>query len=203
MIKLVMLSGGLDSTYLSWKMMSEGETPHLHHVHIINKESIGKNQYKRMQPILSYFKKQEFDFKYTKSKFENKNVIGFDSDLLLLVAQKICWNIRKPVQLVMGWNPFDMTRPAIASRAERNITSNLWNALIDSTGNKFIEREISFPLIEKNIYKKDMIREMPKELFDLTWSCRRSRNNIPCNKCHACIERNNALNEIKKIKKYK
>jgi 7-cyano-7-deazaguanine synthase in queuosine biosynthesis len=199
MNKLVMLSGGLDSTYLSWKMMSEGEKPHLHHVHIINGESVGRNQYKRIQPILSYFKKQNFIFRYTESKFENRKVIGFDSDLLLLVAQKICWNVKKPVQLVMGWNPFDMTRPAIASRAERNITSNLWNALIDSTNNKFIEREISFPLIEKNIYKEDMIREMPKELLDLTWSCRKSTNGVPCNKCHACIERSNAEQKDKKI----
>lgn len=206
MIKLIMLSGGLDSTYLSWKIMSEGEIPYLCHVHIKNRESVGRNQYKQIKPILSYFIKQKFKFSYNESTFEfGLSKVGFDSDLLLLVAQKVCLNIGKPVQLVMGWNPFDMKRTVIAERAKRNVTDNIWKALIESNRNRnLISKEISFPLIEKNIYKEDMIKEIPKELLDLTWSCRKSKNNVPCGECHACREKSIAVKNLnKKIKNYK
>jgi 7-cyano-7-deazaguanine synthase in queuosine biosynthesis len=32
-----------------------------------------------------------------------------------------------------------------------------------------------------------MIKEVPKELFDLTWSCRSADG--PCGKCPSCAER--------------
>jgi 7-cyano-7-deazaguanine synthase in queuosine biosynthesis len=197
-----MFSGGMDSTYLAWKLLSEGiHNLHIHHVYIKNREKIGREQYKHVAPIISYLKNQDFKFEYSESAFEFPlNRIGFDSDLLLLVAQKICQNMHGQVQLYMGWNPHDMKRRVIADRAKRHVTDNIWKALIESCNNRArIVKEIRYPLIEWNKYKFHMIQEMPKELLDLTWSCRSGIDGIECGKCHACKEKKSALQFVKSM----
>lgn len=198
-MKLLMFSGGMDSTYLAWNLLSTKTPLDLHYISIRNDtESIWKQQDIRTKQIVEYFKHQSFDFNFTKSKFElfGYKSTGFDSDLILLVAQKIVQNYYDNVDVLLGWNPYDMKRPIIADRAKRHVTSNIWKALVESTMNRdFINKELQFPLIEQNITKIDMMKAMPNELLDLTWSCRKGGDE-PCNKCHSCRERNAAVKNL-------
>jgi len=193
-IKLLMLSGGIDSTYLAWRLVKEN-TPnlHIHYISIRNSiEKIWEEQDKRIPQIIKYLRNMDNSFKFSKSRFDffGFGKVGWDSDIVLLVGQKVALN--QPgcrTELIIGWNPFDMTRPIVADRAERRVTPNIWEALIESAKNKDdIEKKLSFPLIEDNITKTQIIKEMPKELLDLTWSCRHPENGKPCKRCHACIE---------------
>jgi len=180
-----MFSCGIDSTYLAWKMLKTGHV-HLHHVSMQTITPLWKEQDSRVRPILRYFKKQNFDFKYTESSWQfDMSHPGFDSDVLLLAAQKVCQNIsHKNISVYMGWNPSDMERRPIAERAERNVTPNIWKALVQSARNRAcIDDKLHFPLIDQNITKKEMIEEMPTELLDLTYSCRYGSE---CGNCHAC-----------------
>ena len=192
-MKLLMFSSGLDSTYMAWKELTSGaDKIHIHYISIRNDvESIWKREDVASEQIIKYLRNEGFDFEYSKSKFEfyGFKVCGFDSDLILLVAQKVAQNLHGYVDVLMGWNPYDMQRPAIADRANRNVTSNIWKSLVESAlkGN-FINKELKFPLIEGNITKDEILKEMPQELIDLTWSCRKGED-VPCGKCHACIER--------------
>ena len=153
-----MFSGGIDSTYLAWKLLID-KTPnlHLHHVSIRNDvESCWKKQDEAMEPILSYFKRQEYKFEYSESVFEmfGWSQTGYDSDLLLLVAQKLAQNFDEKVEVILGWNPTDMKRSCIEDRARRGVTGNIWTALIESARNRDnIDKTLYFPLIEKNITK--------------------------------------------------
>ena len=93
------------------------------------------------------------------------------------------------IDVLFGWNPHDLTRPEIALRSENHITQNIWKALVESASNKHvINKELQFPLLDWNVTKDMMVKEMPKELSDLTWSCRQ-RIDKPCGTCHSCIER--------------
>ena len=180
-----MFSCGIDSTYLAWSMRRDPNV-HLHHISIKTMTPLWKEQDARVYHILSYFKKQGCTFEYSESTFEFMlPQMGYDSDLLLLVASKVVQNFKDDwIEVYMGWNPTDMKRTAIAERAERNVTPNIWKALVQSTRNRqCIDEKLHFPLIEQNIVKADMIREMPTELLDLTYSCR--YGNL-CGKCHAC-----------------
>jgi hypothetical protein len=63
-------------------------------------------------------------------------------------------------------------------------------------GNKFHKHEID-PQVRfmiKHLYKKEIIKLLPKELLDLTWSCREpiiksEEEFVECGKCRACIEK--------------
>ena len=192
-----MFSGGLDSTYLAWRLLSSNDDPdgiHIHYVSIRNDcEQIWKKEDVITDQIINYFKSCQFKFIYSKSKFEffGQPSIGFDSDLILVVAQKLCMNAYgNQIDVLFGWNPYDLTRPEIARRSENHVTQNIWKALVESVGNKDrINKELQFPLLDWNITKDIMIKEMPTELSDLTWSCRQNINS-PCGQCHSCIERN-------------
>ena len=197
-----MFSGGMDSTYLAWRLL-KCKTPylHLHHVSIRNKYGLWKKQDEMVKPILSCFKKEGFNFSYSESVFgfPDWSQVGFDSDLLLLIAQKLAQNfVGKKVELLMGWLPSDMERLVIADRAKRHVTSNIWKALIESAGNRQdIDNNIYFPLIEANISKSKIIQEMPKDLMDLTWSCRHpTKDGRTCGWCHSCLEIKKAYEKI-------
>ena len=199
-MKILMFSGGLDSTYLAWRLLSSNNDPdgiHIHYVSIRNScEQIWKKEDEIVPKIITYFKEHNFTFQYSKSKFEffNQPSVGFDSDLILVVAQKLCMNAYgNQIDVLFGWNPHDLTRPEIAMRSQNQITQNIWKALVESTGNKDrINKELQFPLLEWNVTKDIMVKEMPKELVDLTWSCRQSFD-IPCGCCHSCIERKSMI----------
>ena len=189
-----MLSGGMDSTYLAWKMVKE-KTPnlHLHHISIRNYvDLLWEIQDSRTPLIIDYLKNIWNDFLYSESIFDFSGFrkIGWDSDVVLLFGQKIAQNYPKQrTKLIIGWNPSDMGRRVVAERAKRKVTSNLWEALVESANNReCIDKKLHFPLIEQNITKAQMIAEMPRELLNLTWSCRRPKGENPCGKCHACKE---------------
>ena len=199
-----MLSGGIDSTYLAWKMVKE-KTPrlHLHHISIRNNAGLlWEIQDARIPYILDYLKTIWPSFWHSESiyDFSGFRKVGWDSDIVLLAGQKIAQNYPAMwSELIIGWNPFDMERRTVAERAERKVTSNLWAALVESANNREnIDKKLHFPLIEQNITKSQMIKEMPKELLDLTWSCRIPKNNEPCGHCHACKEVKEAYKKIEK-----
>ena len=194
-MKILMLSGGMDSTYLAWKMLSaKVEGIHLHHISMRTINTRWKKEDECVEKIIKYFRSNSYHFIYSQSifQFEGHDRVGFDSDTLLLVAQKLAQNAFEPnekVELILGWNPHDMQRPDIAERAERNVTGNIWKALVESAWNReHINTQIRFPLIDQGITKEIMFKELPQELIDMTWSCRRD-NETPCGVCHACLER--------------
>ena len=196
-MKLLMLSGGLDSSYLAWKLIQEGETVHAHHVSLRNNVNpIWKQQLKAVENVLDFIKRQGCTIEHSTSRFDfyDFNSVGFDSDLFLLVAQKVAQNLFlrfDKVDLVLGWLPSDIIRStSIINRGERKVSQNIWSALIASTKRpERINSEIQTPLITHNLNKLDILYRIPQELSDMTWSCRRpDKEGNPCGRCFSCIE---------------
>ena len=195
-MKLLMLSGGLDSTYLAWKLIQEKEPIHFHHISIRNDvELMWKHQYDSVQNIIKFIEDQGYSFTYSFSRFDfyGFHKLGFDSDLIMVVAQKVAQNFDlrfKDINVVMGWAPLGLTNPRIIKRARKNISQNIWTALVNSIEVRDgINFKIQTPLIDRNISKSDALREMPPELINMTWTCRTpTEDGSPCGTCHACVD---------------
>jgi 7-cyano-7-deazaguanine synthase in queuosine biosynthesis len=190
---LIMFSGGLDSTYLAWKFLTENKKLHLHHISLRNESKFPwELQDEACQKIVSFFKKQGFEFEYSASVFEffGFRGVGLDVDVQLLFAQKVAQNFRhSEVTVYIGLNCHDMIRSPIPDRKLPQI-QNIWKALIENTRyGDHINKTLNFPLIDDNTTKPEMIRNMPKNLYDLTWSCRKPIDNKPCGSCHSCREK--------------
>jgi 7-cyano-7-deazaguanine synthase in queuosine biosynthesis len=198
-MKILMFSGGLDSTYMCWKMLNENvKMIHIHYVSIRNdSEGIWKKEDIATERIIQYFRDHNLEFKYSTSVFEFFGHVqcGFDSDLLLVVAQKLALNsYGKNIEVFLGWNPYDIKRQIIIDRTNRQVTQNIWKSLVESIDNRNnVSKSLRFPLIEHNITKDIIMKKMPQELIDLTWSCRRGGDS-PCGRCNSCVELKSSLN---------
>lgn len=188
-----MFSGGLDSTYLSWKFMVENNYKlHLHHISLRNDTAFPwKTQDRSAREIVSYFKNQGFDFGYSESVFEffGWGRVGLDVDVEILFAQKVARNLRTGRVKVCTGGYWDNRMDLIAKKKRMGRIQNIWKYLIETEYPEHcIDKKLSFPLLERGIDKKQMIEEMPKELFKLTWSCRKPIDGKACKGCKPCAD---------------
>jgi len=189
-----MFSGGLDSTYLAWKFLTQNKKIHLHHISIRNDTLFPwEVQDKACKKIIPYFKERGFNFEYSESVFEffGLRSVGYDIDLQLVCAQKVAQNLRPyKVDVCIGLTTHDINRTPTAVQKIPQI-QDIWRPLLvrARVGGDNINTSIQFPLVDDNITKPEMIKDMPKDLLDLTWSCRTPADNKPCGSCHACRER--------------
>ena len=203
--RIIMISAGMDSTYMAWRMIRDRVSGlHLHHISIRNVYGLYIEQDSRIKKIIEYFRNINSDFEYSESVFEfyGWKTVGYDSDIQALFGQKLAQNYPTcMVELYIGLNAHGILQPNVIDRRNRNVNANVWKSLIESSHNRdTIDKEIHYPLVEDNKDKSDMIKEMPKELLDLTWSCRNPNKGKPCNMCHACLEIKEAYEKIGEIK---
>jgi 7-cyano-7-deazaguanine synthase in queuosine biosynthesis len=194
---LLMFSGGLDSTGALWQLLQNKDNKlHLHHLHLINKEKRARAEHIAVKNIISYISKY-YKVKYSESYHEyphysyltmiNKNTLAlnqnfmFDSDIYNFIAGTICLSLPQIKTIAIGRTKSDDSLD-VEQRAIR--------------GNKLLEL---FTTNVKKIYpvghltKHEIYNMLPKELRDITWSCRTpiyiDQNTIQeCGKCKTCLE---------------
>ena len=194
---LVMLSGGLDSTYVLYKYLRETDLPvHAHHISMMMKtEARWVEENRATQSVLEYCQRYRH-FTASDSTFEFPYpYMGWDTDVQLLIGARMAANLdAKSVVVTLGINADDLQRPEIIERNNRNVLTNLWKAAresIDAEHREKIHPTIHLPF--KDVPKWKMMLEMPEELITLTWSCRSPTfSGAPCGTCHACRARNQA-----------
>jgi 7-cyano-7-deazaguanine synthase in queuosine biosynthesis len=202
---LLMLSGGVDSTFMLYHYLTQTtDTVHAHHISIRYPHlPRWKMEDPAVQRIVAHCREKYRHFDYSESSFSlnvNRDA-GWDSDLQLLVASKIVPNIQADhVTVALGWCMDDMARPEVATRAARHVTPNLWRALWESIdNNKHVNPKLDMPLIKAKLRKVDMLRQMPPELLRLCWSCRgyleTIRDGVPCGQCTSCKFNQQAFTE--------
>ena len=203
---LLMFSGGLDSTGALWQLLQNKENKvHIHHLHLINKEKRAEVEKLAVKNILSYISKQ-YRFKYSESYHEypyysylsrmkdnsivlNQNFM-FDSDLYNFIAGTICTSLPNIKNMAIGRTKSDSEEISTMTRA--TIGTNIFKLLAPNV-------EKIYPVV--HLTKTEVYNILPKELRDMTWSCRTpiytDENTIKeCGKCKTCLELNMIKNGI-------
>ena len=176
--KLVMFSGGVDSTYLLWKLLTE--TDHHIHAHHISMRTAAENRWE-MEGIsttnlwLKMLEIRHFNVSSTVIDFDTLPYTGWDSDAQLYIGARVAAAMTDMdnVTLTLGVTANDAKRPVIMDRAKRNVLNNLWTTLresIDEEYRKRIDPKVDLPI--KDMSKRDIVRALPEDLRQLTWSCR-------------------------------
>ncbi len=195
---LLMLSGGLDSTYMLYHYLTQTNLRvHAHHISIRYPHlQRWRAEDSAVTRIVAFCRERYRDVEYSESYFgfDFKQHVGWDSDLQLLVASKVVPNLNaERITVAIGWCVEDLERPEVAERAQRQVTPNLWRALHASISfRESINPELAMPLVGRGVTKVDILRQLPRELLDLCWSCRNpaiqaEKKPAPCGQCHACL----------------
>jgi hypothetical protein len=178
---LLMLSGGLDSVSLLANILEEtDQSLHAHHIEIQNYENRQQAEDVAMQAVLAYCRERyrAFSFSTSRSEFPLGRGGGFDLTLVLFTASRVHTALGRVVDIVYTGH-IAPTRPEILEG------SAVFNACYI---NKRFKPVWLRPLTR--LKKIDIYDSIPRELADLTWSCRRpvqkGDSYEPCGECHTC-----------------
>lgn len=177
------LSGGLDSTFVAWKWLCEHpERLLIHHCHLKTRQNRYPNEAEAVNRILDWLREHglgHFDFVETTFDYGTSRSGVYDIEIIGFMTAVIVRGKRnKDIDTVLvSASANDMKLRNIAVRQERR------EALIRLMNP---DRRLSFAWPIKTLSREDMVRDMPTDLFDLTWSCRRPKDGKPCGKCHTC-----------------
>jgi len=170
---LLMLSGGADSTAALWAL--KDENVHVHHVHIINREGRDERETKAVEDILKWMSAHGYNFPLTDGSVvavPGDNLL-WDSDITMFVAGALAKN-GKYERVAFGATKDD----EIGINDYRRIRGRKLFSSFSS------ETRLLFPV--RHLTKFEAAQTLPKELFDLTWSCRTPVDNQPCGTCSTC-----------------
>jgi 7-cyano-7-deazaguanine synthase in queuosine biosynthesis len=183
-----MLSGGLDSVALLVNLLEETDQRlHAHHIQIQNYERRSQAEGHALERILAYCRAHYRPFAYTTSgsDFPLGRGGGYDLTLALFTAARVHTALASVVDIVY-------TGHIAPSRVEILEGAAVFNACYI---NKRFKPLWLRPLA--HLKKADIYRSIPRELAEMTWSCRkpvhREEGYVPCGACHACKSRARAV----------
>ncbi len=205
---LVMLSGGLDSTAMLYKMLSEAhgkEYLHVLFLELLGWESDIKPVAERMavEKILMYLKK-DFQFDHSMD-FHSYGSFAFDQMFYYFSAALTAKSMKNVHSVAIGRTKEDValfnqtTRHKNVIETAENIfyeTVN-GNSAMSFTKGEQEHREIKLIFPVEEFTKKELFNLLPLALKDSFCSCRRPDDMFQlCGKCSKCIS-------IEKLKKEK
>lgn len=188
---LLNFSGGIDSTYCLWRYLKENrdKTLLVHHIHLENNDRRVKYESLAVDNVLSWLRSQGLtNFKYIESRLDYGTIhpIVWDSAVVGFFTGLVLTNRKYELKYIISPTPKDEVERLGAELERRRVKSSLVRKSISQK-----ELEVLFPMV--HLYKKDIIQEMPEELFRLCWYCRHPKNGNVCNRCHTCLQVNSAL----------
>lgn len=195
---LLMLSGGIDSAYALHKLLRETDDEVIvHHVHLVTDQGRHIPEAKSCQQIVEYCKSSLRSIFYTESTIDHRRFLtpGFDINAVALEAGMVSSSYHMATRQkktidrwVIGMSSDD---EIVERRWTRAADIARWNCQEGAQPDLFI-----FPRIDV----RDQLRAMPRELFEMTWSCRRPENltnkPTPCGKCKSCLRRDAAARDV-------
>lgn len=191
-VKVLLWSGGIDSTYMIYRALMNGENIHVHHISMRNSEKRADHEKIAITALKEEFKNMGLSFDFSTSSVDyTETYIGFDYHMYLLLGQKACIAQFKPAQICIGRNKDDI------DTVDPDIISGLykyWTVLTEyvSPTHPYVNKKVLCPL--KDLTKKEIINGLPKNLLNLCWSCRTPNGNNPCGSCKTCKEIGHELN---------
>jgi 7-cyano-7-deazaguanine synthase in queuosine biosynthesis len=192
MATLVMFSGGMDSTAMLVKLLTQSKDElRVHHIRMVNKEGRAGAEQQAVEAILAWCRRRYRSFRYSESGLDFTALEAIPIDYLS-IAYVAC-------QVAIDTPGCD--RIAVASRSRDTDIVNRsarQRQVFDVMHACYRARKLGEPKVEwvYPVYectKAEIAAMLPPERAALTWSCRRPLAGGagwgPCGTCKACLAR--------------
>lgn len=178
-MKLLNISGGVDSVYVAWDhLRNRRGRLLLHHCEFRTKSRRWEAEAKALNEVLAWFDANGLtDYEIARTGFDygtldtiwDIEVIGFLTGVILRKRPEIN-------TVLLTATADDMELKNISRRQKRRAD------IIELVANRPVR------LIQpvSHVRKAAMIAELPADLYALTWSCRKPKDGKPCGKCYTC-----------------
>ena len=198
------ISGGLDSAYLAYRLLSDGYRLLLHHTTYRTRQMRYPHEERAYLNVLGWLLDHGLDgFTVTKSEYEVN--AGFTPEEMEIIGAQVeshtiyGWNldyrylIPEAGKHLQTWRRKnrekrgDIRHVIVASHEESRVTfgdpefDSFWQAAEALAGRELV------PLEPMKAYNRTQIlADMPPDLIRLCWWCRTPKNGQPCRACGTC-----------------
>src|ERR1044071_5572616 len=192
MATLVMFSGGMDSTAMLVKLLTQSaDELRVHHIRMVNKEGRAGAEQQAVEAILAWCRRRYRPFRYSESGLDFASLEAIPIDYLSIAYVACQVAIDTPGCERIGVASLSRDTD-IVNRSARQ------RQVFDAMYACYRARKLGEPKIEwvypvYDCTKAQIAEMLPPELAALTWSCRRpvakAGGWLPCGTCKACLAR--------------
>lgn len=187
-----MFSGGLDSTAMLVQLLAQSDEPlRVHHIHLHNAEGRAEAERRAVEAIVAGCRARYRPFRYSESALDFRGLEAIPIDYLSIafVACQVAIDTPGCRRVAVGSLSRDTDIENRSARQRR---------VFDEMYACYRARELGEPGLEWTypVYrrtKRELAAALPRELLELTWSCRRPVSVPggfrPCGGCKACLAR--------------
>ena len=195
MTTLVMFSGGMDSTAMLVKLLTQdADELRVHHIHMQNREGRDEAEQRAVNSILAWCRGHYRPFRYSESglDFQGLEAIPIDYISIAFVACQVAIDTPHCTRIAVG---------SLAADTDIENRSLRQRRVFDEMYACYRARKLGEPKVEwiYPVYdqpKSALVAALPGELLSLTWSCRRPlAGGGACGACKACRAREKACAE--------
>lgn len=193
MTTLAMFSGGLDSTAMLVQLLEEtADELRVHHIRMSNREQRADAEQAAVEGIVRWCRGRHRPFRYSESALDFTELTAIPIDYLCIAFVACQVAIDTP----------NCNRIAVAALARDTDIENrsarqrrVFDALYECyRARKLGEPEVQWIYPVYRSTKAELAARLPRELVELTWSCRRPVRESngafrPCGACKACLAR--------------
>jgi len=193
MTTLAMFSGGLDSTAMLVQLLEEStDELRVHHIRMANKEGRDDAEQRAVSAIVQWCRGRYRPFRYSESAldFTGLEAIPIDYLCIAFVACQVAIDTPGCNRIAVAALARD-TDIENRSARQRRVFDTLYECY---RARKLGEPEVQwiYPVYQST--KAALAARVPRELVELTWSCRRPVRESngafrPCGACKACLAR--------------
>ena len=192
MTTLVMFSGGMDSTAMLVRLLTQSDDAlRVHHIRMVNRERRAEAEQAAVDAILAWCRRRYRAFRYSESGLDFASLEAIPIDYLS-IAYVAC-------QVAIDTPGCDRIAVAALSRDTDIVNrSRRQREVFDVMYACYRARKLGEPKVEwlypvYDCTKAQIAEILPPELMSLTWSCRRPVKKrgdwAPCGACKACLAR--------------
>lgn len=189
---MINFSGGIDSAYAVYDALKSKQSVLIHHCVLKSNTNRWAKEKKSVKYALDYFSNKGLNnYVYVESGFDYGKIsyMIYDVELIGFLTGLVLRNPKyKSVdRVVVSVNANDPSARDI--NTPRRVKAN---ALTDI----LMDRGVSFEYPYINITKEEMIKNLPKDLLEGLWWCRRPRGGQKCGRCNPCKEINPIMKNL-------
>jgi 7-cyano-7-deazaguanine synthase in queuosine biosynthesis len=192
MTTLVMFSGGLDSTAMLVKLLTESrDALRVHHIRLANREERADAEQAAVERIVAWCRERYRPFRYSESAldFRELEAIPIDYVCIAFVACQVAIDTPGCKRIAVAALARD-TDIENRSARQRRVFETLYECY---RARKLGEAHVEWIYPVYPATKRELADYLPRELVELTWSCRRPVRREgqwrACNACKACLAR--------------